>query len=145
MKIDLDRGVSIRVHGSGMRIYMYKDEPGVFYDPTGGRVKPELAAEAGFNVEELTRERKKLAALAAAKRRIDEEFATAEDDMRSILSVDTGHEVRHLGFGNYAVFDASGRQLTKRAMTKAQATALLEGLIPRDDADGEEGEGDGKA
>ena len=55
--IDLNRGVTIKSDPStGARIFMYKDEPGVFLNAHGAVVAASLAARCGFPVKDLGNE-----------------------------------------------------------------------------------------
>lgn len=129
MAIDLNRGVSMRSHPSGFRVAMYKEEPGVFYDMNGEPVSDELAAKAGFDVETLRLERQKQEKLAEARKRIEEEYKTAEQDVERALDQQVeNYEVRHVGSGRYAVFDQNGNRLTEKPMSKSEAEDFVESV-----------------
>jgi hypothetical protein len=43
MAINRNRGCAIRLHPSGMRVVMYYDAPGEYFDERGEQLKPEVA------------------------------------------------------------------------------------------------------
>lgn len=129
MALDLDRGVTKRRHPSGFIIAMYKDEPGVFYDVNEERVGQEAARAAGFDVDELSKERMKREKMAEARQRIEEQFSSTEADIERILNAQaSSYEIKHLGSGLYGVFDQDGNRLTNGSMTKDECQRLLEEL-----------------
>jgi len=117
-RIDLDRGVVKRNHASGMQVVMYKDKPGVFYDNRGTLVSDALAADAGFNVEQLRREQKRQELLSNYSQQLHDQFAAEEQRLARQASegLDTV-EIRAVG-KDYALFDrASGDRLTSVPLT----------------------------
>lgn len=50
-KVDVDRGAMCCIHRSGMTVWMYLDDPGVYFDDHLALVPDAVAKEAGFNVE----------------------------------------------------------------------------------------------
>ena len=66
MGINIDRGVEIRHSPHGVTVYMYVDQPGVFYNEHGAEIGAKAAAMAGFNTEALVKERLKREAIAKA-------------------------------------------------------------------------------
>ena len=81
MAIDLDRGVSKRTHPNGMQVCMYKDDPGVFYDVLENELEEDFAAECGFDVETLRKEREKLRKMKEARLKIEKEYASVSGDV----------------------------------------------------------------
>lgn len=136
MALDLNRGCLIRFHPANrMQIAMYIDSPGEYYTETGSPVAPELARQAGFDVEKDMRQKVANARLAAAKRQIEAEMRAEEDAIAQVLSDRSKLDVRHIGGGQYALFDkVNGKQLTKVAMTKADIEVLI-GAVPADPSD----------
>lgn len=131
--LDLNRGVMTKFHPqNGMRISKYIDTPGSYYTDTAEPVAPELARQAGFDVEKDMREKLKQERLAAAKRAIEAELREEEDAIAEALSGKSGFDVRHLGGGQYALFGKDGKKLTRVAMTKADAELLLGKAIESD-------------
>lgn len=134
-KLDLDRGVTIRFHPSNrMQIAMYDDTPGAYVTQTGDFVAPELARQAGFDVERDIRRKVANERLAAARRQIEAELREEEEIIASALSGKSKMDVRHIGGGQYALFSKEGKQLTKVAMTRADIE-LLVGAVPADPSD----------
>lgn len=136
MALDLNRGVITKFHPrNGMKISQYIDSPGVYYTDTAELVPPELARQAGFNVEKDMRNKLKNERLAAAKRQIELEMRQEEDAIAEALSGKSGFDVRHVGGGQYALFGKDGKQLTRVAMTKADAELLLGKKVEADPND----------
>lgn len=152
MEIDLNRGVTQRRHPRGFFISMYKDAPGHFFDPNANEVSEEEAAQAGFPVSDLRKERLVRERRAEAESRIrgelDRELERIESDGGRSESEESAassprpsgseppsisaetHEARHMGRGKYAVVEkATGQpvsELTK--LTKEEAeSAIAEG------------------
>ena len=125
MAIDYDRGCHIRIHGpTGMRVFMYVDEPGVFRSVHGSEVDPQLAAEAGFDTERLLREKLKRERLAAAGKAIETEFDGAA--VAEVIAEKHGFKVVHIGLGKHNVLDPEDVKLNvARPLTKEEAKALL--------------------
>jgi hypothetical protein len=124
--IQASRGCRIRFHPSGYRVVMYYDSPGQFFNESGKPVGEEVAAQAGYDVEELGRERKKRERIEELRRKAEAEFATVEQKVEKELSASStgGMVVKHVGGGKYAVFDSEGVRLTKRGLTKEEAELL---------------------
>ena len=139
MAVDFDRGVNIRLHKSGIRVCMYLDDPGAFYDANGDPLADSYAAQAGFDVEGLTRERKKREALAKAQAEIERDFAKRDADYERVAeaAVMGSLTVRHISRGKYAVFSEAGEQVTQGSFTKEQAEKLL-ATVSGGDSDGGE-------
>lgn len=68
-------GIQMRLGPGGMAVYMYNDAPGVFLNERGARVSEGLARQAGFDVDTLAREQRKQAAMIAAGKAVEAEFA----------------------------------------------------------------------
>lgn len=124
--IQRSRGCTIRFHPNGFRVFMYKDEPGKWFDERGEEVTDKVAQRAGFDVETLRRERAKREKLEQYRQRVEQEFESKEQDVARLLSARTeGLEVKHIGAGKYAIHDAEGVRLTQRALTKREAEELI--------------------
>ena len=127
MGIDLNRGVVIRHSPEGMRVHMYKDEPGTYRDAYGNEVSEKLARTVGFDVTELAKLKRKGEKLAAAHAQIEEEEGNG-DAKGTVVEERGGYRVEHMGFGHHFVFDADDNQLTPQSLTKKKALALLDTL-----------------
>lgn len=136
--IQRSRGCTIRFHPDGFRVFMYKGEPGRWYDERGETVTEKVAQRAGFDVETLQRERAKREKLEQYRQRVEQEFASQEQDVARLLSAQTeGLEVKHIGAGKYAVHDAEGVRLTQRALSKREAEELISDMQQGGQQDGE--------
>lgn len=140
MKIDLDRGVSIRKHkDTGMYVYMYKDEPGV-YRSQHGDVLPERVGElVGFDVSRLSKEREKREKLAQFASRINEELALAEaSDAPEVIATRGDYSVIALPGGRANVVSGDAGKLNKTPLTLPLAMELLGALAGEEDENGSE-------
>jgi len=81
MSIDLNRGVTKRIHLNGIQVCMYKDAPGVYYDAIGNELTEDFAKQAGFDISYLKKEREKMDKLSSAKREIEKEYAEIEGEV----------------------------------------------------------------
>jgi hypothetical protein len=135
MALDINRGCYIRFHPSGnMKVAMYMDNPGVYMDESGNPLDERFARDSGFDVDKDRREKLKLDRLAAYKAKLEADMASEEDTIAGMLTNKGDYDVRHIGGGQYAVFDKDGKKLTKVAMTKADVE-LLVGAVPTDPND----------
>lgn len=102
-KIDYDRGVVIKtINTLGMDVFMYRGEPGVYYAATGALVPAALAAQAGYDTEELEKVRLR-----------NERIATATDavnkEMDLVETVSTSRVVASYGDFSVVAFGKTGR------------------------------------
>lgn len=135
MKLDLNRGVVTRFHRSGVKVSMYRDTPGEYYTEDGKRIDARFAREAGFDVERDMREKVKNERLAAYKAQLESEMRSEEDALAQVASNRSAYDVRHVGAGQYAVFDKEGKRLTRVAMTKADLEMLIGASVDADPND----------
>lgn len=127
--IDLDRGVWMRTHpGVGMDVYMYVDDPGVYYDAHGNQVSKAIAEAAGFDVEKLEVEHKRKTAVDNAMKEIDAKFGTTQPKVHAEQG---GFTAWDMGMGRFNVKDAQGNVLNKDPISKEQAEVLLKHLAPK--------------
>ena len=125
MEIDLNRGVTIKTHSSGVQIYMYKDNPGVYLTAHGTEAPQKLAREAGFDVEKLRRALVKKERMAQALEAVEQEFSAPESSHKVIAEKD-GFSVMSIGFGKHNLIDPDDNKINPRPLTKQEAMALLE-------------------
>lgn len=140
MSIDLNRGVTSRKHPAGVRIYMYLDEPGGYYDERGRAVNRKMARAAGFDVDRDVINQEKNARLTQYRRELDAEFASrsAELDRAGEMSAQgDGIAVIPLGAGGFKV-TVDERTVTDHPVTIEEAEKLVEGY--RDGEDPQDGE-----
>lgn len=128
--IDYDRGVLIKKdEKSGIEVFMYLDEPGVFLSQVGRELAPELAAAAGYPVVELLKKREIKIRMAKAEIKIRAELEAAEEGSKIIQEKD-GFKVLDIGLGRHRVLGPDNEPLTSEVLTKEQATLLVEQLAP---------------
>lgn len=139
--IDLNRGVTIKTDPStGARIYMYKDQPGVFLNAHGAVVAETLAARCGFQVKDLMRERRKREALIKSAQEIEAEFeekmAVKTADKVLAESAD-GYKAVQRPFGRCWVYGPDDKPINDRPLTKEEALHLFKTIneTPEGDAD----------
>lgn len=142
--IDIDRGVSIRqvvkfddknpnkfeadVKYGGMTVYMYKDEPGKYYNVHGKEIPEGMAALAGFPVEKLARARRKKEAMAAFTQELNDKLAL-ELDEEVILKEDGDWKVVAMPAGRAKIVDKeTGGLVTPQPMARKDAMDLLKHL-----------------
>lgn len=126
----IDRSKPLRwsYHRTGVIVYMYKDKPGYYYDPHGNELPAQIAKEAGFDVEELGRERQIMEAKAKAAAEIEAEMRVA---LNSKTEIDAGNGFKLFKLGKselYTIEDAQGRNVTPSALPKADAETLFKHL-----------------
>lgn len=134
-QIDYNRGVEIRRHGaSGMDVYMYYDDPGVYLTAHATRLGDDVASGAGYDVAALSMEKRKRAALAAAHQAIEAQFAGVEakheviDERDGFTLVDQGTVN---GIERYIVCDPDGNQITPKPMQKAAAVVFFAAMFDK--------------
>jgi hypothetical protein len=123
MALDLNRGVKTRFHPNGMKVSMYLDDPGTYLDDLGKPFPDELAKQAGFDLDKWRKEKLKLQKLAAFKKQLDQEYASAEEQLATELSRNGGHDVRAIGGGQYALFGKDGSKVM--VGTKAEIELMV--------------------
>lgn len=128
--VDLDRGVWSRTHPSlNMDIYMYVDDPGVYFNAHGHPVSKELAEAAGFDTEELDKKHKIKVALEKAHKDVLSQFGEAET---KVYAERNGFKVMDIGLGRFNVLGPEGELLNKSPIPKEQAELLLNHLAPKE-------------
>ena len=130
--IDYDRGVYKCVHPTGVEVFMYADEPGVFRNAFGAEVSEEMGAQSGFEVEQLALQRRKKERLNDAAHIIEQEFSGAPGE-REVVEERGGFSVIGLGHGRHIVEDPDGNNLTPAPMPLEAAKVLFDQLVPRVD------------
>lgn len=128
--IDLDEGYSIRIHPvMGMDIYMKKSEPGVFLNGHGDEIAAQLAAEAGFPVEMLLKEKERLAKIGEASAAINKLYADARE---KVVKQRRGYALVDIGYGRFVVKDPQGHALNANPVAEAVAGQLFDQVVPPD-------------
>lgn len=130
LNIDYDRGVTKRKHkATGIDVYMYDDEPGVFRTAHGNIIAVKFAKEAGFDIASLEKERVKKERVAQAMSAIEAEFSS-HGAVREVLKEKDGLRVVHIGAGRHNVEDPDGGVLNQVHLSKEVALKLLDSLAP---------------
>lgn len=132
--IDVNRGVTVKIHPSGVRVYMYKDEPGFYLSGQGTPVGEELAKEAGFDVAQLGKKRAIKEKLAEAQSRIIQEMELAQEG-RKVVVERQGFQLVDIGYGRHQVLGPDGILLTPQWLPLEQGQQLFNQLVPDAQAD----------
>ena len=128
-KIDYDRGVIINIHKvSGMDVFMYADDPGVYLNAHGGSVSVAIAKEAGYDTEKLEKDRVKKSRKAQAAAMIEAEFADEKDQEENLVIERNGYRVVNTGLGRHHVLDPDGNRLNAHPLSAEVANKLLDGM-----------------
>lgn len=131
MQIDLDRGVTMTTHPSGVDIYMYKDEPGVYLSAFGRPLPEQLAKEAGMPVDVYGRARRKKELIAAAHAQIERDIEEQiQGGSRRVLVTRDGLHLVDIGLGRHIIEDADGNVLTKEHMSEEYGRRLFDQMVP---------------
>ncbi len=135
MNIDYNRGVTKRITQSGVEIFMYKDEPGVFRNAFGDTVALELAEQAGYDVAHLGQIRAKRQRLSEAHAAIEAEFQSSETT-REVVQEINGYQLVSIGLGRHEVLDPEGNKLSTDPLTRQEADVLIKAMIPNAEGEG---------
>lgn len=127
--IDVNRGVTMKIHPSGVRVYMYKDEPGFYLSGQGTPVGEDLAREAGFDVAQLGKKRAIKEKMAEAQARILADMELAQEG-RKVLAERQGFQLVDIGYGRHQVLGPDGILLTPQWLPLEQGQQLFEQLVP---------------
>lgn len=131
--VDLNRGVTMRDTEEGVRVCMYKDDPGVFFDVNGDAIDPDVAEAAGFPVRRLLGERRKKLELEKRRREIEKELAEEEarlsDDIEAHGNVSRTFRISEERPGWFNVIDVqTGERQRPQSMSRSEAEELLVSL-----------------
>jgi hypothetical protein len=110
--VDADRGYMLMKHPSGVEVYMYLDDPGVYLNAFATEVPEEFAAQAGFPVEKYAKLKLRRVKMAQAQALIDAELM-ADEDVRKVLKVINGFQLIKLPMDRYQILDPDGVALTQ--------------------------------
>lgn len=132
-KINYDRGVVIRlINSMNMEVFMYRDEPGVFYSAHGKEVPVALARAAGYDVDRLLVQRQHRERVKIASDKIASELQVGKElGKRIVVQEAEGYRIVSLGLGRHEVEDDEGNSLTPgAALTLELARTVLKDLVP---------------
>lgn len=138
--IDLDKGILYEVPVerrpmggviirkdpmTGADVFMYRNEPGVYYGANGVEVSPMMAKSAGFDITRDLAERDKKSKMAAFEQEYNVKMGQNE---RRIVEVRGQFRLVDLGDDRYIVEDTSGQNMTinKQANTLEMGKSWLE-------------------
>jgi hypothetical protein len=132
--IDRNRGGVQRSTPSGIKVFEYSDEPGVYYTMKGVPVSDEIASEARFDVEAGRKERRRRElydeAREKADRQVEEEMEKIDQDGGAPATnvpppAGTNLSMVHRGGGRYEIQDPEGNSVLDGTLTKKEAKAFL--------------------
>ena len=131
--ISYKRGVIINMDPrTGVEIFMYVDDPGVYLSAHGTPVSEGLAQSAGYDIAKFAKERKLKERLKQAHASIQKELEmeSAKSDNRIVVKEKSGWKVTDIGLGRHNVQDPEGNVMHKGHLTGEQALSLIEQLVP---------------
>lgn len=130
--IDYDRGCIIKMdQNTGIKVFMYVDDPGVYLSKYGTPVAEDLARAAGFDVERLAKAHAKKVMVSDAIKAIEADAQLADGfEPRVVAKAGPFHLIAANPFGGHVVEAVDGTRLTPFAMPKEQALALIQKLAP---------------
>ena len=128
LNIDLDRGVLHRRTTTGVDVFMYYDTPGVFLNAYGAVVADSLAAEAGFDVERLSHDKRRRETMDAAMREIEEQYGS--EAVREVKAERNGYKLIHVGLNRYNIEAPDESRLNPRPLTDVEANGIFNQLVP---------------
>lgn len=129
--IDYNRGVVIQQDkATGINVYMYINEPGVYLSAHGTPVSQDLARAAGYDVVELGKKKQMFERMKAAQDAIRAEFEGQVGNVSKVVIERQGFTVKDIGLGRFKVYDPDGAELTKDPLSMELATAVFDQLVP---------------
>lgn len=129
-KIDYDRGVLIMTHPqTGIDVFMYLDEPGVYLTAHAHPIAEQLAKEAGYDVEKYAKEKVRNERRAHANALIDKELDSETDVVEKVVEQKGSFTLVSIGLGRHHLKDGEGNQITAHALTEEQGKKLLDAMV----------------
>lgn len=131
-EIDVDRGVVSRVNReSGVRVYMYFDKPGYYYDEHEHALSEAFAEAAGFPVKEHAKDRYKREKMAEFSAQVSASLAAAEEaEEKEVIDSKGEYRILAMPYGQAIVVDDVGNRLTALPVPLMAARGLLDALVP---------------
>ncbi len=124
--IDLNRGVTMKMEpDSGIRVCMYKDEPGVFLDLNGGILPPSFAKKAGFDIKELEKQKEYNKALDGAREALDDEYSGVATE--EVLITEGSFKAIARAYGHADIY-RNGEKMNTVAIKSKEAIDLVKQL-----------------
>jgi hypothetical protein len=133
-EIDVDRGVVSRLHReTGVRVYMYFDAPGYYYDEHSNSLSEDFAEQAGFPVKDHAKDRFKREKMKAFMSQVDRSLAEAEEAQdKEVVAEKGGYKILAMAYGTALVVDENDQRITPLPIPMIQAKGLLDALVPSD-------------
>lgn len=129
--IDLDRGVQSRSDPqTGMEVYMYWDEPGVYRSAHGTEIALAIAERCGFPIEEHLKQRRIKEALKSAHDKVMADLASSNPGANTVVEEKEGFKLVDIGYDRYQVYSPDGDVLHPQPLTLHVAKTLLDQLVP---------------
>lgn len=126
-KIDVNRGVLMTKHPAGFAVYMYKQDPGTYYDAHGNEVPDQVAKAAGFDVPKYKRTHDLFTQRKLVEAKIAEQMGAV---LHEVMKERAGFKLVHIGNDVYHVENPNGDRVTPVAVPEVVAIALMEELAP---------------
>ena len=134
-KIDYARGVHKKVTPEKIAVFMYDDEPGVFYNVFGVVYTNDIIpAKAGFNVEYYNKIKLQKERMGAAKQLIEQELGLADGNSKVIEEYE-GFSLVQLNKDSFVVKDPEGSALTPLPLPKSAAQEVFLSIKPPEKPD----------
>lgn len=134
--IDIDRGVTGRssyLNPELGTVYMYKDDPGIYFNTHGQGVSETVARLAGYDVEALARVRERKEKLAEFEADMERELRMATAKAPVILAKRGGFQIVGRAAGRADVQDMDGVTINAMSLTEEEARTLFNKLAPGGD------------
>jgi hypothetical protein len=129
LEIDYTRGVTHKPSALGLRVYMYKDDPGKYYLADGSTATREQAASAGFDVGSLATQKDKKEKLQTARENVEREFEQEKEDL-DILPL----KMSRKGVW-FTVLDEGGNPLHDKGKTREEAVTFAREYLSQREAE----------
>lgn len=133
-KIDYDLGVRKFIHPSGVEVYMYVDNPGVYLNAYENPLSEAFAAEAGYDIAALAKSRLRKEMLKKAHDGVLAQLAEDDAGTHEVLANRGGVYVVNIGLGRFVLEDQDGGRLSPTHMSQEAALDLLDKMVPDLDA-----------
>ena len=126
VNIDLNRGVTMKTDiESSIRVCMYKDDPGNFFDMNGGVLPPSFAKKANFDIKVLEKEKRYNKALGDAREALDHEYSGIAE--QEILIESGPFKAIACAYGHADIF-RDGEKMNTVAIKAKEAIDLVKQL-----------------
>lgn len=121
-------GVIKRFTHEGIAVYMYWNQPGVYYGDHGNELPEAMAKAARYDVEKFRRERQKREALGAASVAIEKEFAAS--NTRDVVLEREQYKLLRIADELYIIEYEDGTKMTPNPLPEDIARRVFDQLSP---------------